>query len=248
MPADTAYTVAVKIDLANAVNKNPDLSNTEKAAVKIFEDPASAVITIVRAESDNIVVELRNTAVAETGSVQLTTVVTGPQRHQVPQDHVFQVKLSWTAADGTAQERLAEVSAETPVKIDGLPLQTLITATEVGSAPLAGVQWGDIIWSASAGATVVDNPAPASDATVTLTGQPGDIAELTLENRTQTDGVIILPLPIPLPHQLGALAPAQPGPAGTAKHPSGFNQTTPGIQSRCREQRTGTDNANTEFL
>src|SRR5699024_8304066 len=82
-----------------------------------------------------------------------------------------------------------------PVQLVGLPLNTEITLTEVGANTSVGnVKWGEIIWS---GEGVVDEPGASPSGVITITDPDAPI-QVGLENRTSSNALIIIPIPLPL--------------------------------------------------
>ncbi|MGB6246688.1 DUF5979 domain-containing protein [Gordonia sp. (in: high G+C Gram-positive bacteria)] len=160
-----------------------------------------------------------------TAEVDIEKVVTGPKGRQVTKDPsaLFQVTATWTDSDGEARSCVLNVkpgASATPTAkceaavVDGrpqFPLDTEITFTETGARTgVSNVKWGDVVWSVKSGsATMVQSDSEPNGVVVTLTGEANKKVELKLENKTSRDGLIILPLPIPLPGWPGG--PGWPG-------------------------------------
>ncbi|TWS34591.1 DUF5979 domain-containing protein [Corynebacterium glutamicum] len=129
--------------------------------------------------------------------IEVVKSVTGPKGDQVTadEDAVFQIEATWTDRLGNAQSKVFNVIPGQPVVLEGLPLNTEITLTEVGASTSVGnVKWADIIWS---GEGVVDGKGDSASATITLTKGEAPVG-VDLENKTSANGLIIIPLPIPL--------------------------------------------------
>lgn len=76
-----------------------------------------------------------------------------------------------------------------------MPLDTEITLSEIGAdTSVSNVKWGDIIWS---GEGVSDESGDSADGTIILRS-PGEPVRVGLENKTSSNALIIIPIPIPL--------------------------------------------------
>ena len=92
--------------------------------------------------------------------------------------------------------------------IDGrvqFPLNTDITFTETGAhTDVTNVKWGDVICGVKEGKADVSKIDGEPTATsVELTGEANKSVVLGLENKTSSNGLIIIPIPIPLPPVAG---------------------------------------------
>lgn len=88
--------------------------------------------------------------------------------------------------------------------IDGklqLPLNTPVTIVETGAyTEVRNVEWGGVTWGVRDGsAEVTALEGEAAGATVVLTGGSDEDVTLDLVNATSSRGLVLLPLPIPLP-------------------------------------------------
>ncbi|MFI8664765.1 LPXTG cell wall anchor domain-containing protein, partial [Rhodococcus qingshengii] len=132
----------------------------------------------------------------------------------------------WTDIDNEARSCVLDVkpgASVTPTAqcdaavIDGrvqFPLNTDITFTETGAhTDVTNVNWEDVMWSVKDGsADIVKIDGEPTGVTVTLTGDANGSVVLGLENKTSSKGLIIIPLPIPLPPwNGGSLIPTFPG-------------------------------------
>ncbi|MGC2866115.1 VaFE repeat-containing surface-anchored protein, partial [Corynebacterium glutamicum] len=169
--------------------------------------------------------------------VEVTKTVTGTKGAEVTtdKDAVFQIEASWTDRLGNSQSKIVNVVPGEPVVLNGLPVGTDITLTEVGaSTSVNSVKWTDIVWS---GQNVVDGEGDSTSATIRL--EAGDEpVSVGLENKTGANGLIIIPLPIPIfpgggssedPTPNEPVSPVQPGKPGEPVSPSQpGNPATPG--------------------
>ncbi|MFW8625087.1 DUF5979 domain-containing protein, partial [Corynebacterium glutamicum] len=150
---------------------------------------------LIIAEGDNAVVTATNTYTPG-GEIIVEKTVTGPKGAEVTadKDAVFQIEASWTDRLGNSQSKVVNVVPGKPLVLEGLPVGTDITLTEVGaSTSVDNVKWTDIVWS---GQNVVDGEGDSASATIRL--EAGDEpVSVGLENKTGANGLIIIPLPIP---------------------------------------------------
>ena len=131
------------------------------------------------------------------GEIIVDKTVTGPKGDEVENDDeaVFQIRADWLDLQGNEQSRTFNVVPGQPVQLVGLPLNTEITLTEVGANTSVGnVKWGEIIWS---GEGVVDEPGASPSGVITITDPDAPI-QVGLENRTSSNALIIIPIPLPL--------------------------------------------------
>ncbi|MFN3600106.1 MAG: DUF5979 domain-containing protein [Dietzia sp.] len=170
--------------------------------------------TVEIAAGGEAVVEIRNRPVATT-EVDVVKTVTGPKGARVSRDAStsFQVTATWTDADDVERSCILDVvpgeqavptAACDATVIDGriyFPRDTRIEFVETGAhTDVPNVSWGEVLWGVDSGsADVAGLDGEPTGTTVTLTGDSGDLVVLDLENRTSSRGLIILPLPIPLP-------------------------------------------------
>ncbi|MGC2863867.1 DUF5979 domain-containing protein, partial [Corynebacterium glutamicum] len=128
--------------------------------------------------------------------VVVEKTVTGPKGAQVEADEnaLFQITATWTDELGRNFSKTFNVVPGKPVSLEGLPTNTEIYLSETGATTdVKNVKWGDVIWT---GEGVVDETGTSKGATVTFTGE-GPF-EIGLENKTSSNGMIIIPIPIPL--------------------------------------------------
>ncbi|WP_249327440.1 VaFE repeat-containing surface-anchored protein [Corynebacterium glutamicum] len=105
----------------------------------------------------------------------------------------FQIKAEWTDQMGVAQERIFTVKPGVPFALDNMPLNTEIKLTEIGAkTDVSNIKWGDIIWSGNG----VDDETGASASGTLIITEPGS-TNVNLENKTTSNGLIIIPIPIP---------------------------------------------------
>lgn len=141
----------------------------------------------------------RRTRAFTTAFLTMLLVTAGMTVPVNAQAHVLAVALP--AADATHDGL--------PVYEAGQTLEVEITFSEAGaSTEVTNVKWKDVIWS---GPGVSDEGGESRDATVIFQGE-GPF-EIGLENKTSSDGgvLIIIPLPIPLP-PFGEDLPVDPAP------------------------------------
>lgn len=144
--------------------------------------------------------------------VVVEKTVTGPKGAQVEADEnaLFQITATWTDELGRNFSKTFNVVPGKPVSLEGLPTNTEIYLSETGATTdVKNVKWGDVIWT---GEGVVDETGTSKGATVTFTGE-GPF-EIGLENKTSSNGMLIIPIPIPLfPIDGGSsTSPIQPDP------------------------------------
>jgi len=171
----------------------PEWSGTRVAAT----GDGAAVVTIGAA--DTAEVALVNTAVPSLGGLTITKSLTGDGADATAKT-VFPVTITWTDLLGEAQSRDVELTAGVSATVDGLPLGTEVRVEE-GTAELpAGIRWTGAEWSSADELVTVITEAGSPIATVTVTGEPGTTAELSLENTvgigpalaaTGVDGVLL---------------------------------------------------------
>ncbi|WP_187702745.1 DUF5979 domain-containing protein [Dietzia sp. SLG310A2-38A2] len=222
--------------------------------------------TVEIAAGDEAVVEIRNRPVP-TAEVDVVKTVTGPKGARVARDPStsFQVTATWTDADEVERSCILQVvpgQAAVPTAaceatvIGGkvyFPRDTEIEFVETGATTdVPNVSWGEIRWDVeSGGADVTGLENEPAGATVVFTGDAGDPVALGLENRTSSRGLIILPLPIPLPPFGGGsvtgpnpgsddpVTPGGPSDPGTPGGPS--DPGTPGDPNRPLDPSTPND-------
>lgn len=134
--------------------------------------------------------------------------VTGPKGDDVTNDEtaVFQITATWVDENGETQKRTYTVRPGEEVSLEGLPLNTEIALSETGAQTgVSNVKWGDVIWS---GTGVVDEAGSSRDAVVTIEDPDAPI-RITLENKTSSSGLIIIPIPI-IPPTTGTPSPTPP--------------------------------------
>lgn len=184
--------------------------------------------TVEIVAGDKAVVEIHNRPIP-TADVDIDKIVTGPKGNQVAKDGstIFQVTATWTDVDDEARSCVLDVkpgASATPTAgcdapvIDGrvqFPVDTAITFAETGaSTDVTNVKWGEVLWSVKDGsADVVKVDGVPTAVSVTLTGDANESVVLGLENKTSSNGLIIIPLPIPLPPWDGSLIPPGSGSA-----------------------------------
>ena len=170
--------------------------------------------TVKAVAGEKAVVEIHNRPIPTT-EVDIDKIVTGPKGSQVAKDGstIFQVTATWTDIDNEARSCVLDVkpgASVTPTAqcdaavIDGrvqFPLNTDITFTETGAhTDVTNVKWGEVIWGVKEGKADVSKIDGEPTATsVELTGEANKSVVLGLENKTSSNGLIIIPIPIPLP-------------------------------------------------
>ncbi|PTR32234.1 LPXTG-motif cell wall-anchored protein [Rhodococcus sp. OK519] len=172
------------------------------------------------------VVEIHNRPIPTT-DVDIDKIVTGPKGNQVAghESTTFQVTATWMDVDDEARSCVLDVkpgASVTPTAecdaavVDGrvqFPVDTEITFAETGAfTDVTNVKWGEVVWSVKDGsADVVKVDGASTAVSVTLTGDANESVVLGLENKTSSNGLIIIPLPIPLPPWGGSLIPPGSG-------------------------------------
>ncbi|MBM9465469.1 LPXTG cell wall anchor domain-containing protein [Aeromicrobium sp. YIM 150415] len=151
-------------------------------------DDGTAVVVIGAA--DDVAVDLANSVTALTGSVELIKALDGKSADDVPAGASFPVRVSWTDLHGEEQHQDTEITAGTPVVIDGVLLGTEVTLTESATeAALPGnVLWSGVQWSSDDVTVTVDDDAKSSS--ITIVGEDGARAEVTLTNTFDDLGTI----------------------------------------------------------
>lgn len=151
-------------------------------------DDGTAVVVIGAA--DDVAVDLANSVTALTGSVELVKALDGKGAEDVPAGASFPVRVSWTDLHGEEQHQDTEITAGTPVVIDGVLLGTEVTLTESATeADLPGnVLWSGVQWSSDDVTVTVDDDAKSSS--ITIVGENGAQAEVTLTNTFDDLGTI----------------------------------------------------------
>ncbi|QKT14174.1 LPXTG cell wall anchor domain-containing protein [Rhodococcus sp. W8901] len=204
--------------------------------------------TVAIVPGDEAKVEIHNRPIPTT-DVDIEKIVTGPKGNQVTKDPstTFQVTATWTDVDDEARTCILAVkpgASVTPTAqcdaavIDGrvqFPLDTEITFVETGAhTDVTNVKWGDVVWGVNEGsADVVTIDGKPTGVSVTLAGDAEGSVVLGLENKTSSNGLIIIPLPIPILPWDGSLIPPgsgsewptppvsnQPGGPGSPEQPS----------------------------
>lgn len=148
------------------------------AAGIVSNDDGTATITIGAAT--DIAVSLTNNATASLGSLSVLKTLSGDV-DAVPADAVFPVTATWTDLLGEEQQVKIDLTARTPAVIDDLPLGTQVSLTEDAATGLpANAKWLGAAWSSESADVAIDGE--GSTVVVTVTGDPGTDAEITLDN------------------------------------------------------------------
>lgn len=148
------------------------------AAGIVPNDDGTATITIGAAT--DIAVSLTNNATASLGSLSVLKTLSG-DADVVPADVVFPVTATWTDLLGESQQVELELKAGTPVVIEELPLGTEAVLTEDAATGLpANAKWLGATWSTESDDVAIDGE--GEQVVVTVTGEPGASAEISLDN------------------------------------------------------------------
>ncbi|MHA2790036.1 DUF5979 domain-containing protein [Corynebacterium sp. S7] len=191
--------------------------------------------TITVDADGNHVIDVTNRA-EPTTEVDIDKEVTGFKGGEVERDTevLFQVTASWNDIDGFERSCILNVVPGQPAQptaecdatvINGkvyLPLNTEITLKETGAyTSVDNVNWKDIIWSVDEGRAKVKPVEGDETATVaTINGDGSESVTFGLENKISSNGLIIIPLPIPdLPDFPGSSTPPGPDTPGTPGDP-----------------------------
>ncbi|WP_242676716.1 DUF5979 domain-containing protein [Rhodococcus sp. ABRD24] len=196
--------------------------------------------TVQVVAGDEALVEIRNRPIPTT-DVDIDKIVTGPKGNQVSghESTTFQVTATWTDVDDEARSCVLDVKpgvSATPTTkcdaavVDGrvqFPLDTEITFVETGArTDVSNVKWGDVVWSVKEGsADVVKIEGEPTGVSVILTGTANESVVLGLENKTSSNGLIIIPIPIPLLPWDGSSIPTGSGSGG----PAPVGPSVPGV-------------------
>lgn len=209
-----------------------------------YPDGQEAVVTSEQVAEGKI----QNRMVPST-DVTLTKKVTGPAAFKVDDDHVFQVEATWMDDEGNQQQRVVDVKKDGSVNLEGLPLNkeiTLVERTEKVSASeeSENLKWTGITWTVDGPNDVVQDENEPNKAILTLKGKAGEPVQVDLENKTGGKGLIIIPLPIPLPPFGGSGTPpgssvVPPAPGGSTPGGSTPGNETPGSNTREEEPSKG---------
>lgn len=209
-----------------------------------YPDGQEAVVTPEQVAKGKI----QNRMVPST-DVTLTKKVTGPAAFKVDDDHVFQVEATWMDDEGNQQQRVVDVKKDGSVNLEGLPLNkeiTLVERTEKVSASeeSENLKWTGINWTVDGPNDVVQDENEPNKAILTLKGKAGEPVQVDLENKTGGKGLIIIPLPIPLPPFGGSGTPpgssvVPPAPGGSTPGGSTPGNEAPGSSTREDEPSKG---------
>lgn len=209
-----------------------------------YPDGQEAVVTSEQVAEGKI----QNRMVPST-DVTLTKKVTGPAAFKVDDDHVFQVEATWMDDEGNQQQRVVDVKKDGSVNLEGLPLNkeiTLVERTEKVSASeeSENLKWTGITWTVDGPNDVVQDENEPNKAILTLKGKAGEPVQVDLENKTGGKGLIIIPLPIPLPPFGGSGTPpgssvVPPAPGGSTPGGSTPGNEAPGSSIREDEPSKG---------
>lgn len=151
--------------------------------VAVAED-GTVVVTIGAA--DVAEVSLVNTAVPALGSLTVTKSVTGDGAARSATT-VFPVTLTWTDLLGEQQTRDIELVAGDPVILTDLPLGTEVSVEEHSTTLADKVRWVGAEWSTDGENVTVSTESGSPVAVITVTGEPGAAAALTLQNTLVVD-------------------------------------------------------------
>ncbi len=143
-------------------------------------DDGTAVVTIGAASDASV--ELTNSVTALSGSVKLIKALDGDGAGAVPSGTSFPVRASWVDLQGEPQHLDTEVTAGTPVVIDGVLLGTKVTLTESAteSELPSTIRWSSVRWSSEDVEATSDEKAKA--ASFTIVGADGQQAAVTVTN------------------------------------------------------------------
>lgn len=225
---------------------------------------------VVEVEADEVAeVQIRNRPIPTT-EVDVDKVVTGLKGNDVMNDDnaLFQVTASWTDIDGFEKVCVLNVvpgKSAVPTEDcnatirDGkvqFPLNTEITFNETGArTDVSNVKWSEVIWTVTSGnADIEAVEGSETAANVTLTGAPAETVKLGLENKTSSNGMLIIPIPIPelpdfptpnvpvnpdTPTPSEAVEPAQPGKPGSPESAAGNKPATQDQAAGSKPSRSG---------
>ncbi|MGP6170768.1 DUF5979 domain-containing protein [Microbacterium sp. A204] len=144
----------------------------------VLHGDGSATITIGAATDVDVV--LTNNATASLGSLWVRKTLSGDS-DVVPADVVFPVIATWTDLMGEEQRVTLDLKAGTPGVIEGLPLGTEVALTEDSATGLpANAKWLGAVWSSESADVAIDGE--GTEVVVTVTGEPGVDAEISLDN------------------------------------------------------------------
>ncbi len=152
-------------------------------SVETRED-GTAVVTIGAAT--NAKVTLTNNASATLGSLTLVKTLTGNGASRVSAGTAFPVTVSWVDLLGETQQRKITVSTDASTVIDGLPLGTEVRIEEESTPLPQGIRWTAVHWNSNNVNIAIAAGADSHTAIVTVVGETGTSATLTIENEVQT--------------------------------------------------------------
>lgn len=92
------------------------------------------------------------------GGFTVSKAISGEGASLVPDDASFIVDYSYSTAEGPVTGSLTLAADGTTQSVQGIPVDTVVTLSERPAAPVAGVVWGESVFS-GAGVTVVDGAA-----------------------------------------------------------------------------------------
>ncbi|WP_291277831.1 DUF5979 domain-containing protein [Galactobacter sp.] len=144
----------------------------------VVNDDGTATITIGAAK--DIDVKLTNQAVESLGSLDVTKTLSGDGADKVAKDTTFPVTATWTDIAGDEQTADLELKAGKASTLENLPLGTKVTLTEDDAEDTDVVKWIGAEWSSEDES--VEISADGTKAVVTVTGDPGAKAAVTLDN------------------------------------------------------------------
>lgn len=149
-------------------------------SVDVRED-GTAVVTIGAATVAEVT--LTNNASTTLGSLELVKTLTGDGAAKVPANTAFPLTVSWVDLLGDTQQSEITVRTGENAIIDGLPLGTEVRIEEGAASLPHGVTWAGVQWSSESENVTVGDGDNNQAVVVTVTGESGASATLTIENK-----------------------------------------------------------------
>lgn len=144
----------------------------------VVNQDGTATITI-RAATD-IAVTLTNNATASLGSLTILKTLSGDGSDHVPAGTGFPVTATWTDLLGETQQTELTLIPGKEAVLDGLPLGTDVVLEEGPAGLPVNLSWVGATWSTDDDNVVINGE--GTIIVVTVTGQPGTDATISLDN------------------------------------------------------------------
>lgn len=146
----------------------------------VVNENGSATITVGAAQQTDVV--LTNRAIQSLGSVTVTKSLSGSGANTITDGTTFPVIAKWTDLEGESREAAIDLPVRGSATIEDLPLGTEVTFTEGKTDLPRNVKWTGASWTAQTDTVAIAGDGEGDEITVTISGGPGDSANLSLEN------------------------------------------------------------------